>query len=714
MGAVGLDPALQRRRARHRGQGRAHRRRARPRRRPRQPRPARAQGPVRLAGANVGRPADPPARPRDGDGSSRRTGTRRWSASSTGRGSCSPTPAAGARFGFYTSGQLFLEEYYTLAVIGKAGIGTPHMDGNTRLCTATAAAALKESFGTDGQPGSYTDVDHCDAIALWGHNMAETQTVLWMRMLDRRRGADPPRDAGRRPAPDRRSPARPTCTSRPAPGTNLALMNGLLRELIAHGWFDREYVDAHTRRLRRAAARRRARTRRSAPREICDVAARRHPRAPPSSSARAERLLSTVLQGFYQSHQATAAACQVNNLHLLRGMLGRPGAGSADERPADRAEHPRDRRRRRPARLPQLGQPRARRRAGRLWNVDRDSIPHWAPPTHAMQIFRYAEQGSIELLWISATNPAVSLPELGRIRRSCAQDELFVVVQDLFLTETARARRRRAARRDLGREDRHLHQRRPHRPPVRAGGRAARRGPRRPGHLPRLRPPHGLPRPRRRAADHLARRPRRRSRRGRSARAGRPCDYTGLSYDKLRGRQRHPVAVHRRGARRHASGSTPTARSPPTPTSARPTATTSPTGAPRPSRSTGRWRPDGRAFLEAADYAAAARGARATSTRSTSPPAARVYHFHTRTKTGRAPQLDAAAPDAWVELAPADAERARHRRGRPRRGRVARAARSRRRARIAGIRAGRRLRAVPLRLLGHRTPPDHDGAPRTS
>ncbi len=39
--------------------------------------------------------------------------------------------------GFYSSGQLFLEEYYTLAVIGKAGIGTPHMDGNTRLCTAT-------------------------------------------------------------------------------------------------------------------------------------------------------------------------------------------------------------------------------------------------------------------------------------------------------------------------------------------------------------------------------------------------------------------------------------------------------------------------------------------------------------------------------------------------------------------------------------------------
>ena len=65
-------------------------------------------------------------------------------------------------------------------------------------------------------------------------------------------------------------------------------------------------------------------------------------------------------------------------------------------------------------------------------------IPHWAPPTHAMQIWRYAEQGSIGLLWISATNPAVSLPELHRIRSILAAEELFVVVQDAFLTETAR------------------------------------------------------------------------------------------------------------------------------------------------------------------------------------------------------------------------------------------------------------------------------------
>lgn len=95
--------------------------------------------------------------------------------------------------GFYTSGQLFLEEYYTLAVLVRAGVGTKHLDGNTRLCTSTAAEALKESFGCDGQPGTYDDIDHADTIALFGHSLAETQPVQWMRILDRLAGSDPPR-----------------------------------------------------------------------------------------------------------------------------------------------------------------------------------------------------------------------------------------------------------------------------------------------------------------------------------------------------------------------------------------------------------------------------------------------------------------------------------------------------------------------------------------
>ncbi|MDQ3663429.1 MAG: molybdopterin-dependent oxidoreductase, partial [Actinomycetota bacterium] len=151
--------------------------------------------------------------------------------------------------GFYTSGQLFLEEYYTLAILGKAGVGTPHMDGNTRLCTATAAAAMKESFGADGQPGSYTDVEHCDAVFLYGHNMPETQTVLWMRILDRTRGVDPPRIVcvdPRRTKVAEEAERTGGVHLAPKPGTNLALMNGLIREQFVHDWVDEDWVSTHT------------------------------------------------------------------------------------------------------------------------------------------------------------------------------------------------------------------------------------------------------------------------------------------------------------------------------------------------------------------------------------------------------------------------------------------------------------------------------------
>ena len=93
-----------------------------------------------------------------------------------------------------------------------------------------------------------------------------------------------------------------------------------------------------------------------------------------------------------------------------------------------------------------------------------------------------------------------------------------------------------------------------------------------------------------------------------------------------------------------------------------------------------------------------------------------VYHFHTRTKTGRAPQLDAAAPEVWVELHPADAARLGIAEGdlvevaSPRGACEAP-------ARISGIRAGRGLRAVPLRLLGRRrrrSPTDAGRGRRTS
>ena len=336
------------------------------------------------------------------------------------------------------------------------------------------------------------------------------------------------------------------------------------------------------------------------------------------------------------------------------------------------------------------------------------TIPHWAPPTHAMQIFRYAEQGSIELLWISATNPAVSLPELARIRRILEREELFVVVQDLFLTETARFADVVLPGGHLGREDRHVHQRRPHRAPLRAGRRPARRGALRPRHLPRLRAPDGLPRPRRRAADQVARPRERRSRPGRRARAGRPCDYTGAHLRPAARRERHPVAVHRRapdGTERlytdgvfntdpdYCEDLRPRPASP-----ARRTARTS-TGA----KAAGRPGVPARRRLRAV-----AGDAAATSTRCCSPPAARSTTSTRAPRPAARRELNAAAPDVWVGAEPRGRRRARRsREGDLRRASSRRAARSRRRrASGASGRASSSFRSTTA------TGTDGDGTPR--
>jgi len=338
--------------------------------------------------------------------------------------------------GIYTSGQLFLEEYYTLGVIVKAGLGTPHCDGNTRLCTATSDAALKISFGTDGQPASYTDIDVTDCIMLVGHNIASQETVLWMRMLDRLAGPNPPKIVVIDP--------RVTFTAQkadvhlqPKLGTNVAVLNGLIHLLVKNGHIDENYINQHTTGFELL----KKQTLKWTPElveEVTNVPARKLMEAA-NLIGNANTLLSTALQGVYQSNQATAAAVQINNIQLIRGMIGKPGCGVYQMNGQPTAQNNREcgtdgdmpgfRNWQNENHIKELAN---------LWNVEPSKIPHWQPSTHCMQIWRYAEQGSIKMLWISATNPAVSLPDLSRIRKILRKEDLFVVVQDAFLTETAR------------------------------------------------------------------------------------------------------------------------------------------------------------------------------------------------------------------------------------------------------------------------------------
>jgi anaerobic selenocysteine-containing dehydrogenase len=201
--------------------------------------------------------------------------------------------------GIYNTGQLFIEDYYTLAILAMAGLGTIHLDGNTRLCTATAAIALRETFGNDGQPSTIDDYDTADCIVHIGHNVAETQTVSWMRVLDRRRGPNPPKLIVIDP---RLTPTAREADIHLAPrvGTNVALLNGLLHLIIKHGHIDRTFIDAHTvgfdnlRRKVEPYDPARVAEITQVPADLLHAAATR--------IGQAKRLMCTVLQGVYQSN----------------------------------------------------------------------------------------------------------------------------------------------------------------------------------------------------------------------------------------------------------------------------------------------------------------------------------------------------------------------------------------------------------------------------
>jgi anaerobic selenocysteine-containing dehydrogenase len=285
------------------------------------------------------------------------------------------------------------------------------------------------------------------------------------------------------------------------------------------------------------------------------------------------------------------------------------------------------------------------RELAEIWNVDPAVIPHWAPPTHAMQIWRYAEQGSIELLWISGTNPAVSLPDLGRIRGILEREELFVVVQDLFLSETAALADVVLPGATWGEKtgtftnaDRTVH----------LSEQAV--------------DPPGEARSDFSIFLDYARRMDFRDRAGeplvkwpdpegafeawKRCSRGRPCDYSALSYERLRSEG----GVQWGGERLYTDGVFNTETS-----YAETFGNDLLTGAAATEEQHRAKQPAGRAFLPALDYQpppeVTDEGHPLVLTTGRT-----VYHFHTRMKTGRAPELNGAAPEAWVELHPDDAE----------------------------------------------------------
>jgi ferredoxin-nitrate reductase len=334
---------------------------------------------------------------------------------------------------FYVSGQLLTEDYYVVNKLAKGFLGTNNVDSNSRLCMSSAVAGYTGAFGSDGPPPAYADLALADCLLVLGSNTAACHPIVWGRIRDRQaQGATvivaDPRATPTAQAADLHLPVRP--------GTDLPLLNALLHVVERDGLLDEAFIAARTSGFDETLEVARAWTPSRAA-EVCGVPARDIERAAELFGA-AGAAMTLWSMGANQSTVGTLKNRALINLCLATGNLGRPGAGP----------------------LSLTGQPNAMggREVGGLAHLlpgyrrvddrgDRAEVAaHWGVPADALsavpgltatELVDALLDGRVRAVLVAATNPVVSLPDGGRAREAFERAELLVVQDCHHPTETS-------------------------------------------------------------------------------------------------------------------------------------------------------------------------------------------------------------------------------------------------------------------------------------
>lgn len=333
----------------------------------------------------------------------------------------------------YVSGQLTLEAQYLANKLAKGFIGTNQIESNSRLCMASAGSGYKLSLGADGPPGSYDDFDHADTFLVIGANMADCHPILFLRMMERvRAGAklivvDPRRTA---------TAAKADLFLQVRPGTDLALLNGLLHLLVAGGHVDEEFVAEHTEGWA-AMEPFLADYPPATVAELTGLAEDDLRRAADWIGAARGTWMSCWTMGLNQSTHGTWNTNALVNLHLATGAICRQGAGPFSLTGQPNAMGGREMGYMGPG-LP--GQRSVLVEADRAFVEQRWGLPPGRLRTEVgrgtVEMFQKMADGEIRACWILCTNPVASVGNRSTVLAGLAAAE-FVVSQDAFAeTET--------------------------------------------------------------------------------------------------------------------------------------------------------------------------------------------------------------------------------------------------------------------------------------
>lgn len=335
---------------------------------------------------------------------------------------------------FYVSGQLSLEAQYLINKLTKGFVRSRHIESNSRLCMASAGSGYKQSLGADGPPGSYDDFDQAEVFFVIGANMADCHPILFLRLLDRvKAGArlivvDPRRSA---------TADKADLFLQVRPGTDMALLNGLLYLLLENGHTDNDFIARYTEGWDEMPAFLADYT----PARVAELTGLSEAdiRQAAAWIGQSRNWMSCWTMGLNQSIHGTWHTNALCNLHLATGAICRPGSGPFSLTGQPNAMGGREMGYMGPG-LP--GQRSALVEGDRqfvedLWQIPRSSLRAEAGDG-TVALFESLAAGRIKACWIICSNPVASMANRQQVIDGLQAAEL-VITQDAFLdTETNR------------------------------------------------------------------------------------------------------------------------------------------------------------------------------------------------------------------------------------------------------------------------------------
>jgi len=334
----------------------------------------------------------------------------------------------------YVSGQMSIEAQYLSNKLVKGYLRGLHIESNSRLCMASAGTGYKQSLGADGPPGSYEDFEASDLFFVIGSNMADCHPILFLRMADRlKQGArlivvDPRRTA---------TAERADLFLQIRPGTDLALLNGLLHLLVAGGHIDEDFIAEHTEGWDAMADL----LADYPPARVAEITG--IPEADIRTAAQwigeAGEWMTLWTMGLNQSTHGTWSTNAICNLHLATGAICRPGSGPFSLTGQPNAMGGREMGYMGPGLPGQRAVFSADDRAvvEEIWGLPSGSI-RAESGTGTIDMFRAMADGQIKAAWIICTNPVATVANRGTVIAGLEAAE-FVLVQDVYASTATAA-----------------------------------------------------------------------------------------------------------------------------------------------------------------------------------------------------------------------------------------------------------------------------------